>query len=363
MEKLLEHLEKNIDIGHIEKARDHFVATIDKRPQKRAPITISYPKENPFKWHPYRETFYNMEKMLYNELRGCVYSCEIGDDKLPMVRANYGVGTLPMFFGAESVLIENQMPWVKHFDSIGDIKNLIKKGIPDLYNTPGSRVLETCAYYKDKMSAYRKVSKYIPIYHPDLQGPFDVAHLLMGNDIYYLMYDEPGLVHDLLGLVTDTYIAVMEKFKDICDDTYKSAYNFHWGILYGGCVSLRDDTAVNLSKEMYLEFVKPYDEKIMKRFGGVSVHFCGQANQWVYELAKNEGIRAMNYGFMDKYIFGKEHLDMLRSGGFELPILSYIIKNQDFATFDFDRYSTGISFAVSAASEADAQSLLDFYYS
>jgi hypothetical protein len=50
---------------------------------------------------------------------------------------------------------------------------------------------------------------------------------------------------------------------------------------------------MNISGELYQEFVQPRDEKIIKHFGG-GIHFCGRGDHYVEHLAAIEGLSSIN---------------------------------------------------------------------
>ena len=58
-------------------------------------------------------------------------------------------------------------------------------------------------------------------------------------------------------------------------------YSVHWGLLYRGQLMLRDDSAMNLSAEMFAEFVLPYDRQLLEKFGGGVIHACGHVDHFV----------------------------------------------------------------------------------
>ena len=70
--------------------------------------------------------------------------------------------------------------------------------------------------------------------------------------------------------------------------------NPHWGILYHrGSILLRDDSAMNLSPELYREYALPYDSELLSCYGG-AVHFCGRGDHYVEELSCAEGLYGIN---------------------------------------------------------------------
>ncbi len=57
---------------------------------------------------------------------------------------------------------------------------------------------------------------------------------------------------------------------------------------------LRDDSAMNLSPEMFEEFIQPYDQRLLSEFGGGAIHFCGRGDHYIEHLSKMNKIFAIN---------------------------------------------------------------------
>jgi hypothetical protein len=49
-----------------------------------------------------------------------------------------------------------------------------------------------------------------------------------------------------------------------------------------------------MSGELYKEFVKPYNECLLKAFGGGCIHYCGQSTQNISNYVHTEGVRAIH---------------------------------------------------------------------
>ena len=113
LHELLTYLESIIDIDHYNNAIEHHKKTMRFEENGGLCIKINYPGEE-FKPFPMEEIHQDMAKMMYNELIASVSTFEIKDSSLATIRANYGVGTLPSAFGAESSIVNGNMPWVKH---------------------------------------------------------------------------------------------------------------------------------------------------------------------------------------------------------------------------------------------------------
>ncbi len=402
LNKMLEYLENIIDVDKCSEILKEEENVLNYKPMEKINVRVLY---NPcMKAYGMQEMHESIEKMMYNELVSCVPHIQSGTG-IPMIRANYGVGTLPSLFGLTCKILNNNMPWVEHVTK-DQVKEIISKGIPNLDTGFGRRLTLTHEFYQEKLEKYPKCRDFIKIYHPDFQGPLDVAHLIYGSDIYMDMYDEPELVHELLELVTDTYIEIMKRTKkeindeygencfhwshlyggmydepelvhellELVTDTYieimkrtKKEINdeygencFHWSHLYGGHVVVRNDSAVNISADMYKEFVQPYDEKILEAFGGGSIHYCGKADQWVFDMLRTKNLRAMNFGYLEKFNFGNEYLKKIGEtfASHKMPIIDYVLSKKEFQEMEFDRFHDGISYCVQVDNLEDGKEIL-----
>lgn len=259
-----------------------------------APVTLPYVWEDwvsPFPapdpdWpeYPYNDAFDDPCMMLLNQLRDPYLHYQLGDYHPLAIRANYGTVILPSIFGGSYQLTETSLPWAHPLVGGADaIRRLLERGMPDPSAGLGARCFETAAFYRETLANYPALARAVRIYHPDLQGPFDVAHLLWGQDIFMALYDTPGLVHALLHLVTETYIAWLRGWRAWSDED--TALTAHWNIMMRGGAMIRNDTAVMLSAAHYREFVRPYDQRILDVFGGC-IHFCGRGAAFVKDMVE-----------------------------------------------------------------------------
>lgn len=202
------------------------------------------------------------------------------------VRANYGTGILSSLFGAEIFVMPREMNTLPTTRAVGDtdrIRELVECGIPDLYGRFGRKVFEFGEICAEVFRKYPNIHQYVEVYHPDTQGPLDICELLWGCEMFYAMYEEPELVHAMMHLLTDTYTAFLRKWYEIFPSN--SEMNVHWSALrHRGTILLRDDSAMNLSPELYEEFAAPYDGTLLERFDGGAVHFCGRGDHYIETL-------------------------------------------------------------------------------
>jgi len=263
-------------------------------PQRRytAPTKIEWPLIT------CNDAIADYDQMLVAQIAECSSTlCGDGAGRFMNVRANYGTCILSSVFGAEIFWMEdrlNTLPTSKPIPGGADaIKRLLEAGVPDLNTGFGARVFEMGRRYRAAFAPYPKISKWIAIYHPDIQGPMDIAELVWGSTIFYEFYDRPELVHDFVALVTETYSQFLREWQQIVP-ARDDGYAFHWGMLHKGTIMLRDDSAMNLSGEAFEEFIKPYDQRLLDEFGGGAVHFCGRGDHFIPSMCSMRNLHAIN---------------------------------------------------------------------
>ena len=289
----LARLNDTIDPEVLARAEARQRAAVLYEPVDRLPMLVHCPVDG-WPTFSYREGFYDMEKMLANELAGVWVGTHVGDDRMHTIRANYGVGTIASMFGCEIVLTDdNAMPWCTHL-SDEQLDKVLESGEVDIEAGLGARVADTVRFYKAALSEYDKLAACVRVYVCDTQGPFDIAHLVMGPKIYTEIYDNPERVHRLLELTADTYIRVTRAQKELtgegCD------WSWHSRVLFRGGVRLCEDTSTNLSTEFYAEFPKRYNERVLGKLGGGWIHYCGNGKQIMHEVLSTPGVRGINFG-------------------------------------------------------------------
>jgi len=216
---------------------------------------------------------------------------------IPSIRANYGTGILPSVLGAELFWMEEQLetlPTARALSGGDPFEKLLAGGEPELARGQGAQVFEAGQYFLEALAAYPKIREAVWIYHPDLQGPVDVLELLVGGEMFTAFYDRPEVVKQALELVTRTYIRFLDRWFERIPRKEHAGCFAHWGLLCRGPVMLRDDSLVNLSDETYREFVKPYDDRILARFGGGAIHFCGKADHCVERMTGTPELTAVH---------------------------------------------------------------------
>ncbi len=302
-EPYLEKLEALIDVDHVLAAEARQSAAWRFEPVDRRPTIITvrddwghHQHDFPPGWIriPYSETYRNRDKMLISELTRVYEGALLKDDRSCTVRANYGLIVLASMVGCEYWQDQENMPWADAFLDVDDVKRMLDVGLPDMNSGIAGQVWETEQYFKEMLAPYPKLSQTVRIGCPDAQGPFNTAINIAGVNVYYLVKDDPQLVHDLMRFSTDLYLAVIRHHKELMDEPLGAGYSFSYKIRGGGRMS--DDSAVMMSGKMYEEFVKPYNAEACQTTAGAMLHFCGKGDQFFEHMATTPGVSALQFG-------------------------------------------------------------------
>lgn len=223
------------------------------------------------------EIHYDPEKMFISQLKGALSTAMAKGDGVPSVRANVGCGALcTLYGGLKQTFFTDKMPWLQEHLTLEEIEEIAVDQLQESAEFKAG--LEQMRFMKEMLKGTG-----IELYPMDLQGPIDVAHLLMGDVFFYDLYDEPELVHKALEMAVAADIYGMEKCFEIIQPTdHVCHYN---GLVLPGATPLKvsEDTSTLLCKEHLLEYMKPYTEKLLAHFGGGYIHYCGN-NQHLLEI-------------------------------------------------------------------------------
>ena len=218
-----------------------------------------------------------------------------GAGALMTIRANYGTAIMPSLFGAELFVMEEDLNTLQTSRTLGAdaMPGIVESGMPDLHCGLGSTVLATGKRFAEIASQYPKIGRYVHIYHSDMQGPMDLCEMLWGSEMFMDLIDRQELVHRVLELMTQTYIAFMKEWDAVVGSNGKD-WSGHWGLMHRGKTMLRTDTGMNLSPEIYDEFIRPYDQRVLDELGGGAVHFCGRGSHYIASTCSMDQMYAIN---------------------------------------------------------------------
>ena len=177
----------------------------------------------------------------------------------------------------------------------------------------------------------------LKIARPDTQGPFNIAHCLVGEEALIEAYLAPDRFHQLMAKVTDFWIQAVMLLKEaigkereaVCDRVIRIA-----------------ECSVNLvSPEMYKEFILPYDLKIAEVYGAPGIHTCSGPHVFYGTLENIPGMIYTEAGYISCAVAGHTKVDEAMTALHGKPVLLNIGQElpdgRELETIltDFDRYS------------------------
>jgi len=299
IKKLLKMIEEKKRIDP--QGKNRIADTLENKEVDILPLIFWRPQNVsvPGKTYDMEEQFYDKEKMLYGHLEEIEDCAHNTFDALLCLRPNFGTVFIPAMFGLEYRIPRDTFPWLTSRLSKEEIKqfrilNLDKIDII-------KKAIEYLKFFK------KTLPEWIHVYLPDTLGPFEIAHAVYGNNIFYDLYDDPKFVHYLLSLCTEMYIQVTEKLKEVLGEEKTICYHGHAlsrGIyMRNGGTRISEDSATLISPQQIDEFVIPYDQKALEAFGGGFIHFCGKNDCLLESYLKLDKVRAVNLGNPEMYDF------------------------------------------------------------
>jgi hypothetical protein len=261
-------------------------------PIKRAssPTRVDWPTT------PVNQTLHDPQLMAMSQFKGVSDVLEKGGNSLLNVRCNYGVSIMTSQLGCQVVEMpdgQDNTPTTMALNGEEALRDTIQKGVPNLRNGQGADVWDTAELFLEIQDKWPVLGRWVSLYHPDTQGPMDNAELAWGSEIFLAFYDSPQLVHDFLELMTEHYLAFMSKWFEMVKP---GANNVHWGLKHAGTIVLRDDSLMNLSPEIYKEFIRDREARCLRELGGGMIHFCGRGDHFIALMSqmKGDGLTAIN---------------------------------------------------------------------
>ncbi len=235
------------------------------------------------------------EAMILDQFRMVSDTLAAGSGARLNVRCNYGTGILPSLFGCELFVMPrrtNTLPTVRPLEDQNRLRELLEADPPDLEAGLGGRVFRCAEAFGEVFQQYPAIGEAVELYHPDLQGPIDAVELLWGSGMFLGIYDAPDLLDGLLELVTRTHRLFLRRWYDRVGRPASAIA--HWGMTHAGGLMLRNDSLMNLSPELYVERIRPYDQELLDAFDGGAVHYCGRGEHFIGPVSELSGLCAVH---------------------------------------------------------------------
>ncbi len=261
----------------------------------------------------------SFEERLRGNLEYILWHSRFENPVAPSLEVGFGVGTMATIFGAELDFENNAYPDMpKEHISLNQFEHFcLSEGIEKAGLMPLIR--EQIDFYKEHTPADFLISL------PNIQGPFNIAHTLVGSEIFIAMEEHPEQVHRLMQLVTDVLIEVIPLFeKWIGDERLSPTPGFSYCIASVESRCFIAECSCNLiSSDYYREFVLPYDRQLDAHFGPLAIHPCSGRHVFDVTLESFPDLRYTEAGWIECDPNSKSVEEAVKDIG-DRPIILYV---------------------------------------
>jgi hypothetical protein len=243
----------------------------------------------------FKQAFDSVDWMLCSQVRLACGVANAGSDAVPSVRGNYGTGMALACVGLDQEVFPDKMPWLKRHLTPEQAARLTPDDI---------RVRGAVERGLDYMRRHKALMGDRPmLYCMDTQGPFDLAHLMLGDDLFYLVYDDPPFVHHVLGFCVELATRLTHWMKAVSGEPADVCHHTNSLYMENGGIRICEDSTVLLGPGQIREFAIPYSRRLAQRFGGAWVHYCGRNDELTRAICEAPEFRGINFG----HVPGHEH--------------------------------------------------------
>lgn len=247
-----------------------------------------------------KEQFHDSRKMLIEALWAGIPALRSGGDTSTMeARPNFGTVTVPSVFdGIEVEVFTDVMPWVSRHLTKSEVRRFADRY--DSLNPAECGVMPTALahtrYFRERLQGLD-----IGIGEVNNQGPFDIAHQVRGEDIFYDLYDDPAFVRELMEFSTSAYLKVYDLVEEAAGRTGRTDMSY--------C----DDSSVLLSEQLFVDFSLPYLYKLGEHCESLSVHYCGKGHldRYYFECPK---VKSINLGQPELFDY-TDYMERIKQAG------------------------------------------------
>ncbi|MEI6070962.1 MAG: uroporphyrinogen decarboxylase family protein [Verrucomicrobiae bacterium] len=250
--------------------------------------------------------------MLRAKLDGIRRHLAFEDDTAPAVRVEFGTAQIPAAFGCPLHLSELNPPACGgHI--LQNAEDVATLPMPTVTSGWFGKFEEWVAIWKENMPDWVKWVV------PDVQSPFNSAHLIRGNDIFSDFYDAPESVECLLDKVTDYMIEVTHHVRKVMGA--EPGWIHDWDCYWKGNARISNCSMQMISPELYRQYVLPRDRRYFDAIGGGRIHYCGKSRAVIEEFFAIPNISGLDvdstiHDFWDVCEHAPKHLILTPTSGF-----------------------------------------------
>jgi len=277
LDRICEPIAERVDTARIATAKRRHADVLAGRETDYLPMILAAPlppEADDWPTFGWDERFHDPDKSLFMQLKELVLPRVLtGSDYVPGVRADLGTINCQTIFGARwQVTAENRSVITEYVPK--DV--LAAFELPDDISELGviPRIVEHIAHHVEALRS-RGLGGIVDVYHCDQQGPFDIAAMTRGHDIFLDIYEDGAFLHHLMGLCRDAYVAVTRLCKRRAGEAIGGPGNAVGVWMEAGAVRMCGDSDILVGADAYREFIQPYEREAFEALGGGWYHYCG----------------------------------------------------------------------------------------
>jgi hypothetical protein len=241
----------------------------------------------------------DVSKLIEDNLMGARATVNRVDDGIPTVRADLGTTLIPSAFGLPLHIGENAHPSLKEHLDTRALLTIIEQW--DAERVMNGEVVTAFGFYESISDGLDGILPYVP----DTQGVFDLAHLLLGEEIFLLPYDDPDLTDRILDFCVELFVSATWRFKNLLGEQPGSMVHGHGmtrGVWFPHCgARISEDSATLLSPEMVARYCVPRVARALAPFGLGFLHFCGHRPDVLRAFCEIPEVAVVNLGNPELY--------------------------------------------------------------
>lgn len=281
-------------------ARVAMEACLEGRRREHACLSLNHindprdqaPAEDEFEL-PVVEMPEGEEAELARELVGKLSPLKMLNPVQPWITTGQGPGTMVTCFGIPlNPQAENCPAYTKTIDEV------LSEPMPD---ASSAGLLEEIRRKID--AAHRLTPEWIGIDQPDMQGPFNIAHALVGNEALMAPMTDPETFRALMERITTFWIDVRRNLTEWVGPVRTTPRDKVCRIC---------ECSVNLvSPTMYVDHILEHDLRIAEAFGPLHIHPCSGPHVFGATWENLPQVTWVEAGYVEKAAAGSIGVDQV----------------------------------------------------
>lgn len=196
----------------------------------------------------------------------------------------YGVGVYAAAYGCDYIFAGDEPPQTRPiFASVDDLQGIPKPHIKDCQVM--NHVLDMIRYFKDQ------VGDYIDISLTDTQSTNDTASLILDPcELFVASISDMESIDPFLTQITELIEEFSERQMELIGGNLALPGHIMLCDRKLGGIAVSDDNMAFISPQAYDNSIFPYNERLSRHFGGISIHTCGNASANLKRMAQTPNL-------------------------------------------------------------------------